>query len=192
VGTRTGTYSGQVLFFKGVSKASSPHFLYMSKVDLSSDQVNAMVVVDVNNNGTPDVVVGSQDGVASGNLIYLHNQTPAIFDFNIRKVIAAPGIVTAIGVGDFGGLVSTDVVVGFRQSTSTYAGGVRLYYLDSRTLPSIGTDPSNGALVNWVPATTVNNFNFGANPAAVSPFLTDFAIGVKSGATTGALVVFIR
>ena len=135
---------------------------------------------------------GTQDGVASGKLIYLKNRTPAIFDFYIRKSEAAPGIVTAIGLGDFGGLVSQDLVVGFRQSTSTYAGGVRIYYLDTTTLPSTGTDPSNGAIINWVPATTVNNFNFGANPAAVPPFLTDFAIGVKSGAATGALVVFIR
>ena len=192
VGTRTGTYSGQVLFFKFMAKNSTPHFLYMNKVDLPNDQINAIVATDVNNNGTPDVVVGTQDGVASGNLIYLRNQTPATFDFGVRKSEAAPGIVTAMGLGDFGGLVAQDLVVGFRQSTSTYAGGVRIYYMDTNSLPATGTDPSNGAIINWVPATTTNNFNFGANPAPVAPFLTDFAVGVKSGATTGALVVFIR
>jgi hypothetical protein len=100
--------------------------------------------------------------------------------------------VSSIAFGDFGGLVSKDCVVGFRQSTSSYAGGVRIYFLDSRNFPTTGTDPSAGALVNWVPALTVNNFNFGANPAAVAPFLTDFAAGVKSGASSGALVLFIR
>ena len=192
VGTRTGSYSGQVLFFRFVAKNATPHFVYVNRVDLNSDQVNAIAMVDVNNNGTPDVIVGTQNGVASGQLIYLRNQTPATFSFNVQKTEAAPGLVTTISVGDFGGLASQDIVLGYRQSSTTYAGGVRVYYLDSRTLPALGTDPSNGALINWVPATTVNNFNFGANPAAVSPFLTDFAAGVKSGATTGALVLFIR
>jgi hypothetical protein len=181
-----------VLFFRFASKAAAPHFLYMGEIDFPNDQINCIAAADVNNNGVPDVVVGTQNGVASGQLIYLKNRTPATFDFIIRKTEAAPGIVTAMGLGDFGGLVNQDLVVGFRQSTSTYAGGVRLYYLDTTSLPAFGTDPSNGALVNWVPATTINNFNFGANPAAVAPFLTDFAVGVKSGATTGALVVFIR
>ncbi len=192
VGTRTGDYSGQVLFFKLISKSVSPHFLYMGEIDLPNDIVTAIAPADVNNNGTPDIVIGTQNGVASGQLIYMRNRTPSIFDFTVRKSEAAPGIVTAMGLGDFGGAVSQDLVVGFRQSTSTYAGGVRIYYLDTTSLPATGTDPSNGALLYWVPAVTVNDFNFGANPAAVSPFLMDFAVGVKSGAATGALVVFIR
>jgi hypothetical protein len=192
VGTRTGSYSGQVLFFKFVSKSVAPHFLYMGQVDLTADAVTSIGAVDVNHNGTPDLIVGTQDGVASGNLIYLLNQVPATFTFAIRRVVTAPGIVTAIGVGDFGGIVAQDLVVGFRQSTSSYAGGARIWYLDSNNLPFLGADPSNGALLYWVPAVTVNDFNFGANPTPAAPYLKDFALGVKSGASTGALVVFIR
>lgn len=192
VGTRTGSYSGQVLFFKNLGKSVQPHFLYMGGMTFSTDAILSMGVVDVNHNGTPDLVVGTQDGVASGNLIYLRNSDPANFGFTIRRTEQAPGIVTAMAVGDFGGIAAEDLVVGFRQSSSTYAGGVRIYYLDGSNLPFSGTDASNGSLINWVPAATVNNFNFGANPAAVAPFLTDFAVGVKSGASTGALVLFIR
>jgi hypothetical protein len=193
VGTKTGAYSGQVMFFKFVSKAASPHFLYEGEVDLPNDAVTALGIVDVNNDGNSDVVVGTQSSDASGNIIYLQNSSPLYtFSFNIRRVVTQPGIVSSIAFGDFGGLVSKDCVVGFRQSTSSYAGGVRIYFLDSRNFPTTGTDPSAGALVNWVPALTVNNFNFGANPAAVAPFLTDFAAGVKSGASSGALVLFIR
>ncbi len=181
-----------MLFFKNLGRLISPHFVYMGEVDLASDAVLSMGVVDVNHNGTPDVIIGTQDGAASGNLIYLRNADPANFGFNIRRTVQAPGIVTAIGVGDFGGIAASDVVVGFRQSSTTYAGGVRIYYLDSNTLPLLGADPSAGALGNWVPAITVNDFNFGANPAAVSPFLQDFAVGMKSGASTGALIVFVR
>ena len=192
VGTKTGTYSGQVMFFKNLGKAVSPHFLFSQEIDLSSDAVMSLATVDVNHDGNRDVVVGTQSGSAAGNIVYLRSNTPGVFDFSVRRTVVAPGIVTAMGVGDFGGLASQDCVVGFRQSSTTYAGGVRIYYLDSTNFPTSGTDPSNGALVNWVPAVTVNNFNFGANPAAVPPFLTDFALGVKSGASTGALVLFIR
>jgi len=46
---------------------------------------------------------------------------------------------------------------------------------------------------NFVPALTVNNFNYGIYPSTPSPpYLTDLAAGVKASATTGALVVFIR
>jgi prepilin-type N-terminal cleavage/methylation domain-containing protein len=192
VGTRTGNYSGQVMFFKFVSKNTAPHFLYMSEVDFDDNAVTCLGAVDVNHNGIPDVVVGTQTSTSAGNLIYLRNDTPSTFGFSVRRTVTAPGIVTTMGIGDFGGISAQDLVVGFRQSTAGYAGGVRIYFLDSNSIPFSGTDPSNGALINWVPAVTVNNFNFGANPAAVPPFLTDFAVGVKSGVSTGALVVFIR
>ena len=56
-----------------------------------------------------------------------------------------------------------------------------------------GSDPSSGSLTNMVPALTVNNFNYGVKPSAPSPpFLQDFACGVKTSATNGQLIVFIR
>ena len=193
VGTKTGSYSGQVMFFKFVSKALTPHFLYEGEIDFANDAVTALGIVDVNGDGNRDVVVGTQSSDAAGNIIYLQSTTPLnTFAFTVRRVVTQPGIVSALAIGDFGGATAQDCVVGYRQSTSSYAGGVRIYFLDSRNFPTSGTDPSAGALVNWVPALTVNNFNFGANPAAVAPFLSDFAAGVKSGASTGALVLFIR
>jgi hypothetical protein len=44
-----------------------------------------------------------------------------------------------------------------------------------------------------VPALTTNNFNYGVNPSApIPPYLSDVAAGIKTGPSTGALVVFIR
>jgi hypothetical protein len=48
-------------------------------------------------------------------------------------------------------------------------------------------------VVNFVPALTSGNYNYGVKPAQPTPpFLTDLAAGVKSSNTTGALVLFIR
>ena len=70
---------------------------------------------------------------------------------------------------------------------------MRIYFTDSGTLPSVGTDPSGGGVDFMVPALNANNFNFGTFPVTPSPpFLMDLAAGVKTSATTGALVVIIR
>ena len=192
VGTTTGATSGQVVFFKFSQKSGNPHFLYMSTVTLPSDAVTSLTSVDVNGDGTKDVVVGTQHSLNSGKLIFLRNAVPALFSFVNAQTVDAPGIVSSLLTGDFGGLPGSDIAMGYRESTVSYLGGTRIYILDSRSLPPSGTDPSGGAVVNYVPALTANDFNFGANPSSSPPFLTDLAAGVKITATTGALVVFIR
>jgi hypothetical protein len=42
------------------------------------------------------------------------------------------------------------------------------------------------------PAVTVNNFNYRLNPTTSGAQLLDLAVATKTGATTGALLVFIR
>src|SRR5207245_9791013 len=143
--------------------------------------------------GQIDLIVGTQNSTNSGKLIYLRNrQALSSFDFADAREVCAPGIATSIVCADFGGSSRGDIAMGFRTSTGGYGGGVRLYFLDSGTLPGSGTDPSAGSIVNWVPATNSNNFNFGANPTPAGPSLNDLAVGVKTGAATGAPRVFIR
>lgn len=193
VGTKTIGYSGQVVFLRRNSvKNVLPHFTHMSTVTLSTEAVTALAVADVNTDGRKDVVIGTQSTDFAGKLIYLRCQNAALFNFTQSQSVDAPGIVTSMLSADYGGTTQQDLAVGFRQSNTSYAGGVRLYFLDGSSLPTTGTDPSGGAIVNMVPALTSSNFNFGANPAAVAPFLMDLAAGVKSGPTTGALIVFIR
>jgi hypothetical protein len=99
-----------------------------------------------------------------------------------------------MNAGDFGGSASRqDLAVGYRTSTTGYGGGVLLYFMDAGLIPGTGVDPSQGSVVNMVPALASANFNYGLNTSAPpSPFLTDLAAGVKASPTTGALVVFVR
>ena len=109
-----------------------------------------------------------------------------------HRAIDAGGIVQSMSSGDYGGATRGDLAVGTRASTTGFAGGVKIYYLDTGIINS-GTDPSAGTVVNMVPALASGNFNFGLNStAAPTPYLTDLAAGVKMSSTTGALYVFIR
>jgi prepilin-type N-terminal cleavage/methylation domain-containing protein len=194
VGTRTGPTSGEVLFFKFVSKILGARFVYQSSHTLNSWAVTSLACLDVDGDGYKDVIAGSQTGSATGQLLYLQNRDLGVpMHFKLVRKIDAPGIVTSLSAGDFGGLSGTDLAMGWRSSDTDYGGGVRIYYVEYGVFPSIGTDPSAGAVFNFVPALTVSNFNYGIYPnTPTPPFLTDLAAGVKASPTTGALVVFIR
>jgi hypothetical protein len=192
--TRTGNYSGQVLFARGVNKSTTPHFVFSYGFGYGGDAFSAVTVTDVDGDSLPDVVVGSQTGLSSGKIRYLRNTSVSgsLVFANVRTV-DAPGPVSSLASADFGGSISrNDLAMGYKQTTGSYVGGVRIYFLDSGTIPSSGVDPSNGSVTNWVPALTTNNFNMGANPTPAGPYLQDLAAGVKITASTGALVVFIR
>ena len=190
VGTRTAN-GGQVCFLRNMGKTASPHFSLQWTTTLTGEAVTALAALDVDGDGLVDVVAGTQTIAAGGRLIFLKNLNVA-WPFETRSSVAAPGVVTSIAAADFGGTTRSDLVVGWRQGITEYMGGVRIYYLDAGTIPPSGVDPSAGTLVNWVPAVNSNNFNYGTNPAAIAPYLPDFAVGVKVSATTGAVVVFVR
>ncbi|MBI5711694.1 MAG: prepilin-type N-terminal cleavage/methylation domain-containing protein [Candidatus Eisenbacteria bacterium] len=193
VGTRTGTYNGELLFFRNVSKLNGARFVCRSRYTITGAAVTAITTLDVDSDGRQDVVLGAQTGFATGGLQYWHNRGTGNLDFDLLQQVTAPGIVLATASGDFGGLTTRDVAIGWRQSETSYAGGVLVYSTDLGQLATAGSDPSGGAVVNMVPALTVNNFNYGVQPAPPSPpFLQDLAAGVKMSPTTGALVVFIR
>ena len=193
VGTRRGDYSGQVLFFKGANKNTTPHFTFMSGFGYANDAFTSLAITDVDGDGNLDVVAGSQNGSGTGRLIYLRDTNPATFSFAHTKAVDAPGVVTALLAADYGGSSRNDIAIGWRQSGTSYVGGVRIYFTDAGTLPNLGVDPSAGTLANFVPALTANNFNYGVYPSgAPTPYLADLAAGVKISSTMGALVVFIR
>jgi hypothetical protein len=190
VGTRT-AIGGQVCFLRNLGKTASPHFSLQGTVSLTGDAVTALAAVDVDGDGLLDVIAGTQTSANGGRLIFLKNRTGGWL-FDHARIVNAPGIVTSLVSADLGGSTRGDLAVGWRQGTTGFVGGVRIYYLDAGTIPPSGMDPSAGTLVNWVPAVNSNNFDYGTNPAKSPPYLLDLAVGAKVSATTGALVVFVR
>jgi hypothetical protein len=194
VTTRTlGSYSGQLMFFKNQGKKANPVFLYKSVQTLAGDIPLAVAVTDIDGDAHPDVVIGTQWSEYAGSLQYWRNSTPSTFGFTKMVHFDAPGIVTTLVAADFGGNAGKDLAVGFRTSSTGFGGGLRIYYTDAGTLLDNGVDPSGGSIVNFVPAITTGNFNYGVYPVPPSPpFLIDLAAGVKSSDSTGALVVVMR
>jgi hypothetical protein len=194
VGTKSGTYQGQLLFFKYVSKVNGNRFVYQCGYSLPLDAVTSIACFDIDGDGKQDCMVGTQRGSNSGLLQQWGNKyAGGAWSFTNDREVSAPGIVLSLTGADLGGSVRGDLVVGYRADAGNYLGGVRIYYCDTGQIPAFGTDPSGGAIVNMVPATTSANFNYGVKPSVPSPpFLLDLATGVKSSASTGALIVFIR
>ena len=194
VGTRTGTYSGQLLFFKHVSNIDGVRFVYRCGYDLDSDAVTSLVCFDIDGDGKQDAVVGTQHSLSQGNLQEWGNQYDGVtWKFAETREVNAPGVVMSLAAADFGGLAGRDLAVGYRDNMGSYLGGVRIYFCDAGRIPALGGDPSGGSVTNMVPALTTGNYDYGIKPSIPSPpFLTDLATGVKITASTGALVVYVR
>ena len=195
VSARTSDYNGHVIVYENAGRSAGGRFVPRYGVSFGGNTPMNVTCLDANGDGWMDFFVGTQRSTSQG-MIYQFQNTgfSALWGYSIVRAINAPGFVTSMNAGDFGGNASrSDLAVGYRTSTAGYGGGVVLYFMDLGLIPSAGVDPSSGAVFNMVPALTSANFNFGTNTTAPpSPYLTDLAAGVKSSATTGALVVFIR
>jgi len=189
---RTGTYSGKVTFYKYMGKTASPRFQFMASYSLDGDAPTGVVTLDMNGDDYPDVVIGTQNAVNSGHLIYGRNKDAAGFLFAIAKTVTVGGPVQTILATDLGGSTRPDIAVGWRTNDTAYTGGVLLYFTDVGTLTDSGTDPSGGLITDWCAALCGGNFNYGIRPAWSGAILQDFAAGTKSGVSSGSLWVFIR
>jgi prepilin-type N-terminal cleavage/methylation domain-containing protein len=194
VGTHTGTFTGQLLFFKNMSNVDGLRFIYQCGYDLDQDAVTSLACLDIDGDGKKDVAVGTQHSLSQGNLQQWVNYYDGVsWKFAKDREVNAPGIVMSVIAADFGGSTRGDLAVGYRNSASSYAGGVRIYYCDAGKIPASGGDPSGGSVSNMVPAVTIGNYNYGVRPTQPSPpYLMDLAAGVKVTSSTGALVVFLR
>lgn len=192
VATRTTDYNGQVAVFENIGRTSGNRFKERYTRSFSGDAMTCLSVADGDGDGRLDIFLGTQRTLSTGRVFQFKNS--GSFGFTGVAVITAPGIVQSLTAADLGGATArTDVAVGYRTSSVGYGGGVRVYYLDTGLINGVGTDPSGGSVINMVPALTWANFNYGLNTTTPpSPYLTDLAAGMKSSATTGALIVFVR
>jgi|GEM_PF-6226240 len=194
VGTKTGTYSGELLVFEFLTRSNGSRFVHRSTMSSFGKAITAVAVSDVDGDGYPDLVAGAQSTSSAGWLQYWRNGSMLIpWNFLLARETSAPGIVTTLAAADFGGSARHDIALGWRENETSYVGGVQIWFTDLGTLPAFGVDPSQGSVSNFVPASTTGNFNYGVQPSLPAPpYLTDLAVGVKVSSTTGALVVFIR
>ena len=193
VSTRTGDYSGQVIFYKNMGKAAvGTRFSFKFALTFTTNTPTCLATTDVDQDGLADVIIGTQNSTSGGKIVYLRNF--GAWTWTLVKAVTTPGMVMSIATADMGGATGVnDLIVGWRASSAGYGGGVLIYYLDVHGIPNSGVDPSGGSVVNMVPALAAANFNYGSYPTgAATPYLTDLAVGVKSSATTGSLVIFIR
>ncbi len=190
VGTRTGEYSGQVLVFELVSGVWTSRASYT----LASDEVTSITALDVDGDTKIDVVTGTMNSMTSGKIQWWKNTgSGASIALTLNQERVGPGVVTALASGDFGGTGRSDILVGWRESTNNYKGGVQIFYTDGNDIAATGSDPSGGKVKNVVVGITVNHFDYGTYPTMPStPYLLDFAVGEKQNANTGNLVVFVR
>ncbi len=195
VATRTSDYNGQMVVYENRGRTAGNRFAYRYAVTFGGLTPTSVVCLDADGDGWKDIFVGTQRNTSQGR-IYQFRNTGAVtpYSFAIVRGVDAPGIVLSMVAADLGGLANrTDLAVGFRTSTAGYGGGVCIFYMDLGLIPFLSVDPSQGTVVNMVPALASANFNYGLNTTAPpSPYLSDLAAGVKASATTGALVVFIR
>ena len=190
VGTKKSDWTGQLIVFENTGRLTGARFRERFRQTFSDQSITALAIIDMNGDGFLDIITGSQESATNGRLEQWMNAGSLGFAL-VRKV--ASGIVMSMEAVDLGGLPRKDLVVGIRATDPGYAGGLRIYFTDLGAIPPFGTDPSNGSISYMVPALTSNNFNYGVQPATPAPpFLQDLAAGIKTGPSTGALVVFVR
>ena len=188
--TKTGDGQGELILLVGTT--TFPYFTDYDEKGLTGEG-NAVVVQDGNGDGYDDIFVGTRKNSTQGILEQWQRASATPFDFSLVRKFIAPGVVLSLVGGDFGGLSSRkDLAFGYQKAEGGYAGGVQILLLDSGSFPVAGFDPSGGAAAYMVPALNANNFNAGANPSAAGPALTDLSAAMKSGATTGAVLIFLR
>lgn len=187
--TKTSDMHGRLHVFEKVGTTAGNRFQLRLSADLTGEG-NAVTALDMDGDGRRDFVVGTKTNSNSGKLEFWRNE--GYFGFSKAREVTAPGIVLSLAAGDLGGLPREDLVVGYRDSETSFSGGVRIYLSDAATLPSGGIDPAAGGASYMTPAVNINNFNFGDNPLGPTPRLSDLAVAQKPTSTTGLVLVFLR
>jgi len=190
--TRTNYLAGKLHIIERTGNTNGSRFNLKRTYDLTGEG-NALVITDVDGDTYPDIIVGTHTAVNGGKLEFWRNDGSGGLSFTNSRTVDAPGIVLSLGTADYGGISRNDLAMGFVDSETSNAGGVRIYILDSGTLPTSGTDPSSGTGASYMTtAITVNNFNNGDNPLGTGTQFTDLAVAQKPTPTTGQVIIFIR
>lgn len=190
VGTKIGDGLGEVHVMRFNTRNGGDRFRVITSYAIAGE-VTSMTLAYVDADFTPDLVVGTRISSSKGDIQYWKGLGSGAFLLAQTYDVAGP--VLTVVRGEFGGSAfKNDLAYGFRLDESVYAGGLRILYLDLNALPPGDVDPAGGTHDWMTPAITTNNFNYRLNPTTSGAQLQDLAAATKTGATTGALLVFIR
>lgn len=189
VGTKVAPGFGRVHVLGLNTRNANDRYRHTRSFDVTGE-VTSLLAMNVDADGLIDIVVGTRVSSTAGNIQYWRGAGSG--NFALANIFLTEGPVLSLAKGDFGGSPRQDIVYGFRLSESTYAGGTRILFLDLGNLPLDDVDPAGGSHDWMAPALAVNNFNHRLNPTTAGVILSDIAVATKTGAATGALLVFIR
>lgn len=193
IGTSTGTYSGEVVIMENMGRTNGNRFRYKNIITFATDNPVGLAATDVDGDGYPDILLGTKTSTSAGRLlVYRNTYTTSTWTFALSQTLSAPGSVLSFTTADLGGSSLFDIAVGYVTSTSSGAGGVRIFYNVGGAISTQAVDPSGGAVTKQVVALTTGNFNYSSSPATAGPYKTDLAICWKSSSVTGYYVVYTR
>ncbi len=194
VATRKGTYNSELLIFQFTGKSGTYRLSSQQVIALASDVPTSLAITDLDSDGKPDIVVGTQNGSYTGRVLtYRNAYTTSPWTFTLRQAVSVNGWVRALAVGDFSGTTSSgELLVGY-QTNGSYGGGLSMYPLASGYLTA-AQSPVSG-VSNVVADIAQGDFNFarinGTNTPS-SGWLNDFAILIQTSASAGRFVVSWR
>lgn len=193
VATSTGSYSGEVIVLDNIGRTNGSRFRYRNMFTLSTDNPRQLALADIDEDGYPDIVLGTRTSATAGRiLVYRNTHATSTWTYSLVQSLSAPGCVLSMAVADLGGSSASDIAVGYVTNTSSGAGGVRLFYNVGGTISTSSVDPSGGTVTKQVVAMTTGNFNYSTSPATAGPYKTDLAICWRSSSWLGYFVVYTR
>ncbi|MGH7725038.1 MAG: SdrD B-like domain-containing protein [Candidatus Eiseniibacteriota bacterium] len=190
VGTRITDGFGQIHVMRFNTRNGGDRYRQILTYNVVGE-VTSMAWAYVDSDLQPDLVVGTRITSVRGDLQYWKGLGSG--QFALVQTFDAPGPVLSVVRSELGGNpFKNDIAFGFRNDESAYSGGVRILFLDLNMLPPGAVDPAGGTHEWMTPSITSANFNYRLNPTTSGGAQLDLAAATKTGASTGALLVFIR
>src|SRR6185295_8620959 len=107
VGTRSPSFGAGTIEVWTSASHSTPAYSRVQLIPPSGSvpgnnlgEVTAIKFGDLNKDGTEEMVVGTQSGLTSGNMIYYKSKSGGTFTFDVPVTSAANGVVTSLGHTD--------------------------------------------------------------------------------------------
>jgi prepilin-type N-terminal cleavage/methylation domain-containing protein len=191
LGTATGLNTGKIEVLRDRGSANGSYDYHTTLI--ASGEVNAVALRDMleDDDGDVDIIAGTKTGVAAGRLEIWHNDGEGhfgIYDEVLGRyvpsdTVTVSGEILCLAVEKFDRDVYPDIAVGMRQAGS-YVGAVQVFPCYGFVPSSYGWTSESIGNIGEVITITVNDFNKDTR--------YDFAVGTRTTASNGRVVVFFN